>query len=126
MVCDLWHHLAVGASDTGKDTVREARLETSSPDAAEVTSGEEFPESGRPDSNRRRPAWEAGILPLNYARGRPEILGPARGESSAYLRSDASRKLRRSGSLTAGSPGATLLSFPSRIHRSSSPTSSKR
>ncbi len=26
------------------------------------------PESGRPDSNRRRPAWEAGILPLNYAR----------------------------------------------------------
>jgi hypothetical protein len=25
-------------------------------------------ESGRPDSNRRRPAWEAGILPLNYAR----------------------------------------------------------
>src|SRR5204863_8863730 len=21
-----------------------------------------------PDSNRRRPAWEAGILPLNYAR----------------------------------------------------------
>ena len=26
------------------------------------------PESGRADSNRRRPAWEAGILPLNYAR----------------------------------------------------------
>ena len=26
--------------------------------------------SGRPDSNRRRPAWEAGILPLNYARSR--------------------------------------------------------
>src|SRR4030095_150895 len=25
--------------------------------------------SGRPGSNRRRPAWEAGILPLNYARG---------------------------------------------------------
>jgi hypothetical protein len=24
--------------------------------------------SGRPGSNRRRPAWEAGILPLNYAR----------------------------------------------------------
>src|ERR1035438_8814183 len=24
--------------------------------------------SGRPDSNRRRPAWEAGILPLNYSR----------------------------------------------------------
>jgi hypothetical protein len=26
--------------------------------------------SGRPDSNRRRPAWEAGILPLNYARSK--------------------------------------------------------
>ena len=24
--------------------------------------------SGRPDSNRRRSAWEADILPLNYAR----------------------------------------------------------
>ena len=24
--------------------------------------------SGRPGSNRRRPAWEAGILPLNYSR----------------------------------------------------------
>jgi hypothetical protein len=24
--------------------------------------------SGRADSNRRRPAWEADILPLNYAR----------------------------------------------------------
>src|SRR5208282_3532202 len=30
--------------------------------------------SGRPGSNRRRPAWEAGILPLNYARSRPESL----------------------------------------------------
>src|SRR5262249_55072971 len=38
----------------------------------------------------------------------------------------ASRKLRRSGSLTAGSPGDTLLSFPCFIHCSSSPTSSKR
>ncbi len=26
--------------------------------------------SGRPDLNRRRPAWEAGILPLNYARSK--------------------------------------------------------
>ena len=24
--------------------------------------------SGRPDSNRRRPPWEGGILPLNYSR----------------------------------------------------------
>ncbi len=31
--------------------------------------------SGRADSNRRRPAWEAGILPLNYARKKfPEHL----------------------------------------------------
>src|SRR5438093_5262115 len=30
--------------------------------------------SGRPDSNRRRPAWEAGILPLNYGRSASLIL----------------------------------------------------
>jgi hypothetical protein len=30
--------------------------------------------SGRPDSNRRRPAWEAGILPLNYGRPATTIL----------------------------------------------------
>jgi hypothetical protein len=28
------------------------------------------PKSGRRDSNPRRPAWEAGILPLNYSRRR--------------------------------------------------------
>ena len=28
-----------------------------------------FIDSGRRDSNPRRPAWEADILPLNYARG---------------------------------------------------------
>ena len=27
-----------------------------------------YVKSGRRDSNPRRPAWEAGILPLNYAR----------------------------------------------------------
>src|SRR2546428_2992826 len=32
--------------------------------------------SGRPDSNRRRPAWEAGILPLNYARGHSKDAPP--------------------------------------------------
>ena len=26
--------------------------------------------SGRPGSNRRHPAWEAGVLPLNYSRPR--------------------------------------------------------
>src|SRR3989475_10548081 len=31
--------------------------------------------SGRPDSNRRRPAWEAGILPLNYARVERNVSG---------------------------------------------------
>src|SRR5438874_8132586 len=34
--------------------------------------------SGRPDSNRRRPAWEAGILPLNYGRPAPPILRRSR------------------------------------------------
>src|SRR5437773_1728366 len=54
---------------TGSVTAAGASEGTKKPDATEVTSGEELPESGRPDSNRRRPAWEAGILPLNYARG---------------------------------------------------------
>ena len=38
--------------------------------------------SGRPDSNRRRPAWEAGILPLNYGRvprGSDHITDPSSG-----------------------------------------------
>src|SRR5262249_36771631 len=30
--------------------------------------------SGRPGSNRRRPAWEAGILPLNYARSTATVV----------------------------------------------------
>jgi hypothetical protein len=29
--------------------------------------------SGRPGSNRRRPAWEAGILPLNYTRSEASL-----------------------------------------------------
>jgi hypothetical protein len=57
-----------GAFVTGKDTAAEGVARTKKPDATEVTSGKALPESGRPDSNRRRPAWEAGILPLNYAR----------------------------------------------------------
>ena len=35
--------------------------------------------SGRPESNRRRPAWEAGILSLNYARIWLGIQAPAGG-----------------------------------------------
>src|SRR5712664_1986591 len=41
--------------------------------------------SGRPDSNRRRPAWEAGILPLNYGRSTPPILLATRGDGAALL-----------------------------------------
>src|SRR3954467_10909413 len=35
--------------------------------------------SGRGESNPRHSAWEADVLPLNYARGRiPAIVAPAR------------------------------------------------
>jgi hypothetical protein len=57
-----------GAYDTGKDTGAGELADTTNPDSTEVLPGQKLPESGRPDSNRRRPAWEAGILPLNYAR----------------------------------------------------------
>jgi hypothetical protein len=51
-------------------------------------------QSGRSDSNRRRPAWEAGILPLNYARDceQPEFYRPwsaLQGFSRLYASSDA-------------------------------------
>src|SRR5437867_13187448 len=39
--------------------------------------------SGRPDSNRRRPAWEAGILPLNYGRGSAALIIPPTREATA-------------------------------------------
>src|SRR4051794_12803623 len=39
----------------------------------EVAVQRELSRSGRPDSNRRRPAWEAGILPSEL---RPQITGP--------------------------------------------------
>ena len=58
-----------GSYVTRNATTDEAGLEATSPDITEVTPSDGVPESGRPDSNRRRPAWEAGILPLNYARG---------------------------------------------------------
>jgi hypothetical protein len=57
-----------GTFDTGKDTVAGSAADAKIPDSTEVPPGKPLPESGRPDSNRRRPAWEAGILPLNYAR----------------------------------------------------------
>jgi hypothetical protein len=49
----------VGWFVTGSDTGRGAREGTKHPAPTEVEAGEELPESGRPDSNRRRPAWEA-------------------------------------------------------------------
>jgi DNA-binding transcriptional regulator YdaS (Cro superfamily) len=46
-------------SVTGNVTGSRAAGGTKNPHATEVTTGEELPESGRPDSNWRRPAWEA-------------------------------------------------------------------
>jgi Phage integrase family len=111
---------------TGNVTGGEHQVGMESPAPTEVEAGELFPESGRPDSNRRRPAWEAGILPLNYARRTTGNVPGATGRVKRYFSLEASRKLRRSGSLTAGSPGETLSSLPSRIQRSSSPTRSNR
>src|SRR5918994_4883235 len=51
------------------------------------------PQSGRPDSNRRRPAWEAGILPLNYARD------PEEGKAEKAEVKEAKRPLFPRGSL---------------------------
>jgi hypothetical protein len=48
-----------GTFDTGKDTVAGSAAEATNPDSTEVLPGQKLPESGRPDSNRRRPAWEA-------------------------------------------------------------------
>jgi len=48
-----------GSSVTGNVTGSGAGEATKNPAETEVTAGEAVPESGRPDSNRRRPAWEA-------------------------------------------------------------------
>jgi hypothetical protein len=96
-------------SVTGKDTTRGDGVKTKNPDSTEVLPGQKLLESGRPDSNRRRPAWEAGILPLNYAReSRENVRTTPRRVKSPYFPSDASRKPRRRDSLTAGSPGDAL------------------
>ena len=47
--------------------------------------------SGRRDSNPRRPAWEAGILPLNYSRFREGII--PRGRPSRWHGGAAGKKL---------------------------------
>ena len=41
--------------------------------------------SGRPGSNRRHPAWEAGVLPLNYSRSFVTMIASA-GSRSLHLR----------------------------------------
>ncbi len=43
--------------------------------------------SGRPDSNRRRPAWEAGILPLNYSRSAIQLYLSPPSRSLSHVRS---------------------------------------
>ena len=40
--------------------------------------------SGRRDSNPRRPAWEAGILPLNYSRRSNDLIIPSRSPCQAH------------------------------------------
>ena len=44
---------------TGNVTADGTIADAKNPDSTEVLPGEKLPESGRPDSNRRRPAWEA-------------------------------------------------------------------
>jgi hypothetical protein len=48
-----------GASVTGKDTRSGDAANMKKPADLKVSADQELPESGRPDSNRRRPAWEA-------------------------------------------------------------------
>ena len=47
--------------------------EESSQDAKQSADSQAKEWSGRPGSNRRRPAWEAGILPLKYTRSEPSL-----------------------------------------------------
>src|SRR2546426_704563 len=59
--------------------------------------------SGRPGSNRRRPAWEAGILPLNYAREPRD-----RSAVAARWQQRAAAAIAPDGSLTAWGPAPTI------------------
>jgi hypothetical protein len=49
----------IGPFVIGNVTAAGAAAGTQHPAPTEVEAGEDLPESGRPDSNRRRPAWEA-------------------------------------------------------------------
>src|ERR1700733_13234532 len=76
--------------------------------------------SGRPGSNRRRPAWEAGILPLNYSRFLSIPL------LTSFCRAYTSKELSISSILSAESPcsedfldsksDSTSLRIPPREH----------
>src|SRR6478672_4963135 len=58
---------AVSIETTGA-VITKKRLVTVGRQALLTSCGSTTTRSGRPDSNRRRPAWEAGILPTEYAR----------------------------------------------------------
>ena len=57
---------------------------------SQLVAFQRFPKSGRPDSNRRRPAWEAGILPTEL---RPHVGGDLAGPIQGVNRCP--RTLRR-------------------------------
>src|SRR5438876_6866000 len=57
-------------------SVGESEVNATKTEASQATLSGQFPKllkgwSGRRESNPRRPAWEAGILPLNYSRTAP-------------------------------------------------------
>jgi hypothetical protein len=59
-----WHLLCASRGSHGRlppqvNSAMMAGEGVKNPAETEVTAGEAVPESGRPDSNRRRPAWEA-------------------------------------------------------------------
>ena len=84
--------------------------------------------------------WQPGGAPARHREAHARLLPHCRCRRTApwpaarrrargpehYFPPAATRKLFRSASLTAGSPPATLSSFPARIHRSSWSTSEKR
>src|SRR5438034_5030679 len=65
--------------------------------------------SGRPDSNRRRPAWEAGILPLNYGRvSAALIIPPTPDRGAAALGREWTRDTRAPARALSPAPDAGL------------------
>jgi hypothetical protein len=62
-----------GSFVTGNVTTAGGTVGTKKPDATEVTSGEEFPESGRPDSNRRVQLGKRASPTLTSAHSTPKV-----------------------------------------------------